>query len=598
MINKISLFNILKYYYIRELKFLNMKKYLVLLFGFLFIPFFGNTCTNYLVTKSASVDGSTMISYSADSHIRYGELYWRPAVDWPAGSMLTMYDRGSNKPLGEIPQVSHTYKVVGFMNEHQVAIGETTFGGRNDLLDTTGIIDYGSLMFVALQRSKTAREAIKVMIELLNEYGYASSGESFSIGDPNEVWILEVVGKGVNLVYDKKLKKYINKNKGVLFVAIKIPDGYVSAHANHSRITNFPLENMKISISSKNLSKIFDKDISVVYSDDVISFAREHGYFTGKDEDFSFSQAYAPMNYEAARFCELRVWAMFNEINDDMAKYWEAACGNDLETRLPLYVKPNRKLSQLDLFKFKRNYLQGTDLDMTKDFGAEPSGMPYRWRPLTFEYEGKEYCQERVTVTQQTGFSFIAQMRSFLPNPIGGIYWFGVDDAGSCVYVPFYVGITKPAEKWAEGYGDILTYKDDAAFWVFNRLAHFKYLFYDRVMPEIEKHQSALENKFVNLLPIIDEAALKLYNSSPEKAADFLTDYSCNTANNLVDYWKELDNFLLVKYLDGNVKQEENGEFLRNPWGYPKSPAWSGYSDEWKKNLIEKTGDKFLIIEN
>lgn len=556
---------------------------------------FSDACTNYLVTKTASVDGSTMISYAADSHIRYGELYWRPAADWAEGSMRTIYDRSTNKPLGQIPQVAHTYKVVGFMNEHQLAIGETTFGGRDELVDTTGIIDYGSMMFIALERTKTAREAIKLIVELLNEYGYASSGETFSIADPNEVWIMEIVGKGVEQVYDKKQKKYINKNKGIVFVAIKIPEGYVSAHANHSRITNFPLENMKNSISCKNLDKIFDENIEVVYAHDVISFAKEKNYFSGKDAEFSFSQAYAPITYSAARGCELRVWAMFNQISDDMEKYWDIACGNDLENRLPLYIKPNRKLSQLDLFKFFRNYMQGTELDMTKDIGAEPSGKPYRWRPLTFKYDGKEYLNERVTVTQQTGFSFVAQMRSWLPDAIGGIYWLGVDDAGSCVYTPFYVGITKPAEKWAEGYGDILTYKDDAAFWVFNRLAHFKYLFYNRVMPEIEKRQSFLENKHVEDVGIIDESALKLYKQSPEKAAELLTEFSCNTANSLVDYWKEFNNFLLVKYLDGNIKPEENGEFLRNPWGFPKKIIWHGYSDEWKKNLIEDTGDKFLM---
>jgi dipeptidase len=553
------------------------------------------SCTNYLVTKGASVDGCTMISYAADSHIRYGELYWRPAADWPAGSMVTMYDRGTAKPLGQIPQIAHTFKVIGFMNEHQVAIGETTFDGRHELVDTTGIIDYGSLMFLALQRSTTAREAIKIMIELLNEYGYASSGESFSIGDPNEVWILEVIGKGTELVYDKKLKKHVNKNKGVVFVAIRIPDGYVSAHANHSRITNFPLSNGKTSISSKEFDKINNPEVEVIYADDVISFAREKGYFTGKDEEFSFSQTYAPINYGAARFCELRVWAMFNDISYDMSKYWPAACGDDLVTRLPLYIKPNRKLTPQDLFKFKRNYLQETELDMSTDEGAGPFHSPYRWRPLTYKVDGKEYCNERVTVTQQTGFSFIAQMRSWLPDPIGGIYWLGVDDAGSCVYVPFYVGITKPAEKWAEGYGDILTYKNDAAFWVFNRVAHFKYLYYDRVMPEIAKHQSEIENKFADYQPKIDAAANELYSEDPAMAAQFLTDYSCNMANWVVDYWKEFGNFLLVKYLDGNVKQEKDGEFLRNPWGYPQSPMYPGYPEEWKKNVIEKTGDKFLM---
>lgn len=552
-------------------------------------------CTNYLVTKSASADGSTMISYAADSHIRYGELYWRPAADWPAGSMVTMYDRGSAKPLGQIPQVSHTYQVVGLMNEFQVAIGETTFGGRSELNDTTAIIDYGSLMFLALQRSKNAREAIKVMTELLNEYGYASSGESFSIGDPDEVWILEMVSKGTDMVYDKKLKKYINKNKGAVWVAVKIPDGYVSAHANHSRITNFKLSDGKTSISSKEMDKIFNPEVEVIYAEDVISFAKSKNYFEGKDEDFSFSQAYAPINFEAARFCELRVWAMFNAVNDDMAKYWDHACGKDLTIRMPLYVKPNRKLTPQDLFSFKRNYLQGTNLDMSKDAGAGSFGSPYRWRPLTWEVDGEEYFNERVTVTQQTGFSFIAQMRSWLPDQIGGIYWFGVDDAGSCVYVPFYMGITKPAEKWAEGYGDMLTYKDDAAFWVFNRVAHFKYLFYDRVMVDIFKHQSELENKFAEYQPEIEGAALELYKKDPALCRQFLTDYSCNMANYVVDYWKELGNFLLVKYLDGNVKHEKDGEFLRNAWGYPKSPMFPGYSEEWKKNVVEKTGDKFLM---
>ncbi|HOZ30568.1 MAG TPA: C69 family dipeptidase [Bacteroidales bacterium] len=568
----------------------------LLSFAILILSFLkGFSCTNYLVTKGASADGSTMISYAADSHIRYGELYWRPAAEYPEGTMVTLYDRGTAQPLGQIPQVRKTYKVVGFMNEYQVSIGETTFGGRNELVDTTGIIDYGSLMFLALQRSKNAREAIKVIIELVNEYGYCSSGESFSIADPNEVWILEIVGKGTELVYDKKQKKYINKNKGAVWVAIKIPDGYVSAHANQSRITNFKLSDGKTSISSKEIDKIFLPELEIIYADEVVSFAKTKGYFSGQDSDFSFADAYNPITFDGARFCELRVWAFFNGISDDMQKYWDHVCGKDMTIRMPLYVKPNRKLTPQDLFSFKRNYLQGTDLDMSKDAGAEPFGLPYRWRPLTFEVDGKEYFNERVTVTQQTGFSFVAQMRSWLPDPIGGVFWFGVDDAGSCVYVPFYCGITRPAEKWAEGYGDILTYKEDAAFWVFNRVAHFKYLFYDRVMPEIAVHQSKIENKFAEYQPLIDTAALELHKQNPELAAEFLTDYSCNMANWVVDYWQELGNFLLVKFLDGNVKQEDNEEFIRNPWGYPKSPTFPGYSEEWKKNLVEETEDKFLI---
>lgn len=551
-------------------------------------------CTNYLVTKGASVDGCTMVSYAADSHIRYGELYWRPAGEWPEGAMVTLYDRGTAKPLGQIPQARKTYQVVGFMNEYQVAIGETTFGGRQELNDTTAIVDYGSLMFLALQRSTNAREAIKVMIELVTEYGYCSSGESFSIGDPNEVWILEMISKGTELVYDKKLKKCINKNKGAVWVAIRIPDGYISAHANQSRITQFKLSDGKTSISSKEMDKLFNPEVEIIYADDVISFAKLKGYFTGSDKDFSFSEAYNPMTFDGARFCELRVWAMFNAVNDDMAKYWDHVCGKDLTTRMPLYIKPNRKLTPQDLFSFKRNYLQGTELDMSKTAGAGPYAMPYRWRPMTYEVDGKEYFNERVTVTQQTGFSFIAQMRSWLPNSIGGIYWFGVDDAGSCVYVPFYMGITKPAEKWAEGYGDMLTYKDDAAFWVFNRVAHFKYLYYNRVMVDISKHQADLENKFAEYQPEIEKAALDLYKKDPVLARQFLTDYSCNMANYVVDYWREFGNFLLVKYLDGNQKHEENGEFIRNPWGYPKSPMFPGYCEEWKKSVVKESGDQFL----
>lgn len=555
------------------------------------------SCTSYLVTKGASSDGSSMISYAADSHIRYGELYWKPAGTWPEGTTITLYDRGTAKPLGQISQAERTYQVIGFLNEFQVSIGETTFEGRAELIDTTGIIDYGSLMFLALQRSKTAREAIKVMAELINEYGYASSGESFSIGDPNEVWILELIGKGTEMVYDKKLKQYINKNKGGVWVAIKIPDGYVSAHANHSRITTFPLSNGKTSISSKELNKIFNREVEIVYSEDVISFARNKGYFSGKDEDFSFSDAYAPMYFGAARYCELRVWAMFNDICDDMQKYWNHVTGKDLSIRMPLYVKPNRKLTTIDLMKFKRNYLQGTDLDMTKDVGAGPFELPYRWRPLTWEYKDNEYTNERVTVTQQTGFSFISQMRNWLPDPVGGIIWFGVDDAGSCVYVPFYCGINELPKTWAEGYGDILTYKDDAAFWVFNRVAHFAYLFYNRVIQDIRQHQSYLENKFIEYQPYIDEIAKNLYNKDPKLSKEFLTEYSVSTGNNVVKYWQELGNFLLVKYLDGNLKQEENGEFSRNPWGYPKTPQFPGYPEKWKEMVVRETGGQFIIPE-
>lgn len=554
-------------------------------------------CTNFLVTKGASVDGSTMITYAADSHIRYGELYYSPATDWPEGSMVTIYSRGTAKPLGQIPQVPHTYQTVGFMNEHQFSIGESTFGGRPELVDTTGIMSYAGLMFMATQRAKNAREAIKVIAELMDEHGYASSGESFSIGDPNEVWIMELIGKGTDLQYDRSSKQYYNANKGAVWVAIRIPDGYISAHANHARIMGFPLEDGVRSISSKNLNKIFDPDIEVVYAHDVISFARSKGYFDGEDADFSFSDVYAPIDFGAARFCELRVWSMFNRVKDGMDEYWDYATGQNYDNRMPLFIKPDRKLSVEDLMNFKRDYLQDTELDMTQDAGAGPHGLPYRWRGLTWEYGENTYFNERATVTQQTGFSYVAQMRSWLPDPIGGIKWFGVDDAGSTVYVPFYCGINRVPDGWAEGYGDILTYKDDAAFWVFNRVAHFAYLFYDRVMTDLRKVQNELETKFIQTVPAIDAAALVLWETDPQLARDFITEYSCNMGDHVIERWQELGEFLLVKFLDGNIKQTKDGEFLRNPWGYPLPPIFPGYPDSWKEKVIEHTGDRFIYPE-
>ncbi len=566
----------------------------VLLMNLVIVPGVILACTNFLVTKGASADGSTMISYAADSHIRYGELYYSPARHWSAGSMVTIYDRGTAKPLGQIPQVEYTYQTIGFMNEHQLALGETTFGGRNELVDTTGIMDYAALMFIALQRAKTAREAIKVIAELVEKHGYASSGESFSIGDKNEVWIMEIIGKGTEWQVDKKTKEKINSRKGAVWVAVRIPDGYISAHANHARITTIPFENTEKCISSKNIDKIFNSGVEVVYAHDVVSFAREKKYFAGNDNEFSFSDVYAPLTFDAARFCEIRVWCFFDEFTDGMDEHWDYATGKNTAKRMPLYVKPNKKLTPQDLMNAKRNHLQETELDMTKDAGAGPFGLPYRWRGLTWKYDGKEYFNERATQTQQTGFSFIAQMRNWLPDPIGGINWFGVDDAGTTVYVPFYCGINRVPKTWSEGYGDILTYKDDAAFWVFNRVAHFAYLFYSRVMPDVQKVQSELEGKFANYTPAVDAAALKLWESDPILAREFITDYSCNTGDYVVQRWKELGDFLMVKFLDGNVKQEKDGEFLRNPWGYPKSPSFPGYPDDWKKEVIENTGDKLL----
>ncbi len=375
-------------------------------------------CTNLLITRGASVNGSTMISYSADSHVLYGELYYWPARDYPAGAMLDVYEWDTNRFLGKIKQVPHTYSVIGNMNEHQLAIGETTYTGIESLIDPEGIIDYGSLIYITLQRARNAREAIKVMSELLSEYGYASTGESFSISDPNEVWIFELIGKGPG-------------NKGAVWVARLIPDGYVSAHANQARIQTFPLATGKrnsIAITSKDLRRISDPAVECVYSYDVIDVARANNLYEGSDSDFSFSDTYNPITFSGARYCEIRVWAFFNAVNDDMEQYYNYATGHDLSHRMPLWIKPDRKISNYDMMNFMRDHLEGTPLDMRLDIGAGSFGCPYRWRPLSWtlsdDPEGREYTNERATATQQTGFVFVAESRNWLPDPIGGIFWF------------------------------------------------------------------------------------------------------------------------------------------------------------------------------
>ena len=421
-----------------------------------------NACTNFLITKGASTDGSTMITYAADSHTLFGELYYRPAADYPEGAMFDVYEWDTGKFLGKIPQVRHTYSVVGNMNEHQVAIGETTYGGRKELHhQPSATVDYGTLMYVALQRAKTAREAIKVMTDLVAEFGYYSEGESFSVSDPNEVWIFEMIGKGEG-------------EKGAVWVARKVPDGYICGHANQARITTF-------SYQKKNDFTSTTQD--TYNSQDVISFARKKGYFKGKDKDFSFSDTYAPVDFGGARWCEMRVWAMFRSVNSNLDQYADYAKGivkkgaNDYAVnRMPLWIKPDKKISVHDVMNLMRDHLEGTEFDMTKDIGAGPFGLPYRWRGLSWKVDSVEYGNERATSTQQTGFSFVAQSRSWLPNPIGGIFWFSVDDAASSVYNPMYCGMTRVPETYAVGNGNMVHFSDNAAFWVFNQVSNFAYL--------------------------------------------------------------------------------------------------------------------------
>ncbi|HHU01130.1 MAG: C69 family dipeptidase [Bacteroidota bacterium] len=524
-------------------------------------------CTNVLVTKGASVDGSTIISYSADSHDLYGELYYWPGREWPEGEMLNVYEWDTGKYLGQIPQARKTYTVIGNMNEHQLTIAETTFGGRSELVDTTGIIDYGSLIYITLQRARTAREAISIMADLTEQYGYYSSGESFSIADPNEVWILEMIGKG-------------SENKGTVWVAVRIPDGYVSAHANQARITTF---NRK------------DKE-NVMYSKDVIKFASEKGYFDGKDDEFSFADAYAPLDFEAVRFCEARVWSAFRNVNSEMDKYVDFALGKSDE-RLPLFIKPEKKVSVRDVQNIMRDTYEGTPLSMSQDPGAGPYSAPYRWRPLTWEVDGETYFNERAIATQQTGFTFVAQMRSWLPNPVGGILWFGVDDANMTVFVPMYMGMTSIPENYAQGEADLLTFSWNSAFWVFNWVANQAYNRYSHMITDIRKVQTELEDKFELYGPIIDEAAAKLYKANPEYAKAFLTDYSHEQSRQTVEKWKKLGEFLMVKYLDGNLHPEKNGVFLRNEHGNPAHAEFPGYSQDYYKRIVEETKDRLKVLD-
>lgn len=545
-------------------------------------------CTNFLVTRGASLTGSTMITYAADAHVLYGELYYWPAADYPIGTMMDVFEWDTNKFKGKIKQVAHTYSVVGNMNEHQLAIGETTYTGLESQIDTTGIIDYGSLIYITLQRAKNAREAIKVMSDLVSEYGYGSSGESFSISDPNEVWIYEIIGKGPG-------------KKGAVWVARLIPDGYVCAHANQARITTFPLATGKkgISINSKDLRRISDPLVECIYAWDVIEVARANNLFSGKDEEFSFSDTYAPVTFSAARFSEIRVWSFFRSVNSDMDQYINYASGHDLSKRMPLWIKPDRKLTNHDMMNFMRDHLEGTPFDMRKDIGAGPFGSPYRWRPLTWKVSddpnAHEYLNERAAATQQTGFIFVAESRNWLPDPIGGIFWFGVDDAATTVFNPIYCGITEVPECFKVGNGDLLIYSPTSAFWVFNQVANFCYARYDLMSADAVKVQSELESKYQSEIASVDEAALALLKKNEKQGLDYLTKYSIKSSQNTFNRWKSLSEFLLVKYMDGNIKKEKDGKFLRTSTGYPEFPLQPGYSDSWKKSVIQDTGTKLLV---
>ncbi len=531
-----------------------------------FIPAEAEACTNLIAGPKATADGSVFVTYAADSHNLYGMLTNTPAAKHAPGSMRKVIEWDTNKPLGEIPQPAETYNVVGNINEHQVAIGESTWGGREELTDTTGnsIIDYGSLIQIALERSKSAREAIKVMTDLVQKYGYASSGESFSIADKNEVWVMEMIGKGAE--------------KGAVWIAVRIPDNAISGHANEPRIRKVNLK---------------DKE-NVMYSKDMISFARKKGYFNGKDEDFSFADAYCEHDAGTRRGCDARVWSFFRRFNKDADKYYDW-CANKSDDPMPLYVIPERKLTLQDMQESMRDHFEGTPFDMTQDVGAGPNHVPYRWRPMEFEVDGKKYCNERAIATQQTGWSFVSQTRADMPDPVGGVLWFGTDDCNTTVYMPFYCSMTEvPAQLTP---GDINNFSFDSNFWMNNWVANQAYNRYDLMIPDIRKVQSALEDNYRSSRVEREKALVKLAEAgNMERLIKSVNAEGKEIAKEATDAYRDLAQYLLVKYMDGNMKKtDSDGKFIMTEYGIPAGPTFPGYDQKYYENIVKETGDHFLL---
>lgn len=558
-----------------------------------------NACSNILVTKGASADGSCMVSYAADSHQLYGELYYLKGGFWDKGAMRDVVEWDTGKFLGRIPQAPVTYKRVGNMNEHQLIVAETTYGGRHELWDSTGVMDYGSLIYIALERATTAREAIDVIVSLANEYGYYSEGESFSIADQKEVWVMDLIGKGTKMVNGK------NVRKGIVWVARRVPDGYICAHANQARISTFPLDDPE----------------NCLYAPDVITFARQMGWFDGQDKDFSFCDTYAPLDFSGMRACESRAWSALNilckgkftfvdengeEVTRDAYDYIDYAMGYDKTKRFPLFVKPAEKISVKDVADAMRDHFEGTPMDMTQDIGAGGNALPYRWRPMSFEVDGKTYVNERAIATQQTGFWFVGQSRGWLPDVVGGVIWFGCDDAATSWLTPVYTNTQEIPECFREGNGDILHYSPTSAFWMCNRVANACYKAYNIMAPTVRSAIDKWENAQIANLARTDEEALKIFyseikvkkmyvrkNERTRKVADpapktkaFITEFSVNTAQEMFDKWVGMEELLLVKFLDGNVKaQNPDGSWVTNGHSdkIPANIGWPGYTDVWKR---------------
>lgn len=527
----------------------------------------GFACTNLIVGKAASVDGSVIVSYSADSFGTFGHLYHSPAATHKQGEMLDIYEWDTGRYLGQIKQVPKTYNVIGNINEFQVTIGETTFGGRQELADSTGIIDYGSLIYIALQRSSTAREAIQVMTDLVKEYGYYSEGESFTVADPNEAWILEMIGKGPGV-------------RGAVWVAVRVPDDCIAAHANQSRIHKFNMD---------------DKE-NCIYSPDVISFAWEKGYFNGMNRDFSFAEAYNPLDFGGLRYCEARVWSFYRRHNAEMNQYLSYIKGETSEP-MPLYVKPDKKVSVQDIQQDMRDHYEGTPLDMTKDLGAGAYQSPYRPSPLSFKVDGQEYFNERPISTQQAAFTFVSQMRGNLPNAVGGVLWFGMDDANMIAYTPVYCCTTEVPPCYAKGVADGVTFSWNSAFWVCNWVSNMIYPRYGLMIDDLREVQKQTEEGFFTAQEEVESKVLEMYKENPGKAKEYLTSYTVQTAQNMLDGWKKLGEFLIVKYNDLVVKRVKDGKFERTSTGLCAPVIRPGYPEAYNWKVIQETGNRYKVTD-
>lgn len=544
-------------------------KRIVLVVSLLVSYFSSWACTNFIVGKKASADGSVICSYNADDYGLFIGLCHYPAGKHEKGSVRKIYDWDTNVYHGQIPEAEVTYNVIGNINEYQVSIGETTFGGREELVDTTGILDYGSLIYIALQRSKTAREAIKVMTTLTDKYGYCSGGETFTICDPNEAWIMEMIGKGPG-------------RKGTVWVAVRIPDDAICAHANQSRIRTFNQKDKK----------------NVMFSKDCITFAREKGWFSGKDADFSFCEAYAYPDFSGRRFCEARVWSFFNHFSTDMERYLPYAEGKVKDAEpMPLWIKPNRKVSVQDIQECMRDHYEGTPFSLDKDPGQGVWNMPYRPTPLTYKVDGKEYFNERPTSTQQTAFSYVAQLRSWLPRQIGGVLWFGNDDGNMVAYTPVYCGNTSQPECYNTKGADAVTFSMKNAFWVCNWVSNMVYPRYSLMFGSLKSVRDSLETSYFSAQAEIERKAMVLYDENPSLAIDFLTDYSIDKAQQMIDRWRQLGTYLIVKYNDMAIKPDEDGRFIRTETGLGATVERPGFPENVAREIVKSSGDRYVVPE-